>query len=66
MTMTAERRRIRSLGEVFAMPILLGLLSAIGLVVALLGDDIWDAVGWVGLGIPLLVAAWYMMRPVGR
>lgn len=66
MTMTAGPRRIRSLREVFAMPILLGLLSAIGLVVALLGDDIWDAVGWVGLGIPLLVAAYYVMRPVGR
>lgn len=66
MTMTAGRRRIRPLREVFAMPILLGVLSAIGLVVALLGDDIWDAVGWVGLGIPLLVAAYHMMRPVGR
>jgi hypothetical protein len=66
MIMTAERRRIRSLGEIFAMPVLLGVLSAIGLVVALLGDEIWDAVGWVGLGIPLLVAAYYMMRPARR
>jgi hypothetical protein len=66
MTMTAGPRRIRSLREVLAMPILLGVLSAIGLVVALLGDDIWDAVGWIGLGIPLLVAAYYVMRPVGR
>lgn len=66
MTMTAGRRRIRSLREVFAMPILLGVLSAIGLVVALLGDDIWDAVGWIGLSVPVLVIAYYMMRPVGR
>jgi hypothetical protein len=66
MIMTAERRRIRSLGEIFAMPVLLGVLSAIGLVVALLGDEIWDAVGWVGLGIPLLIAVWYLLRPVGR
>jgi hypothetical protein len=66
MIMTAERRRIRSLGEIFAMPVLLGVLSAIGLVVALLGDEIWDTVGWVGLGIPLLIAVWYLLRPVGR
>lgn len=66
MTMTAGRRRIRSLGEVFAMPILLGVLSAVGLVVALLGDDIWDAVGWVGLGIPVAVGIYYMLRPAGR
>jgi len=66
MIMKAERRRNRSLGEIFAMPVLLGVLSAIGLVVALLGDEIWDAVGWVGLGIPLLIAVWYLLRPIGR
>ena len=34
----------------FALPLLIGLLSAAGLFSALLGDGAWDAVAWLGLG----------------
>lgn len=49
----------RSAYQVFAVPIALGVLSAIGLVAALLGDDVWDAVSWLALGIPCLVMGWF-------
>lgn len=44
----------------FAMPALLAAATLVGLVVALTGEGWRDAVGWAGLGAPLLVAvlAW--------
>jgi hypothetical protein len=38
------------------MPVLIGILCAAGLFSALLGDGMWDAVSWLGLGIPSLLA----------
>jgi hypothetical protein len=49
----------RSAYQVFAVPIALGVLSAVGLVAALLGDDVWDAASWFALGIPCAVMAWF-------
>lgn len=43
---------------VWTMPVLLGLLTAVGLVAGLVADGLWDAVSWAGLGVPLLVAVW--------
>jgi hypothetical protein len=40
-------------------PILLAVLSIVGLLSALVGDGPWDAVSWIGLGIPCLVCLWY-------
>lgn len=56
------RSRRRSLTQIFAMPLALGVVSAIGLVVALVGDDLWDVLGWLGLGIPLIITTWCMVR----
>jgi len=39
----------------FALPALIGLGSAAGLFCALLGDGLWDAVAWLGLGVPALL-----------
>jgi len=41
--------------KVFATPTVIALLSAAGLFAALLGDGIWDALGWLGLGVPTLI-----------
>jgi hypothetical protein len=49
--------------RIFRIPLLLGLLSAIGLVSALLGDDLWDALSWLGLGLPVAVILWHWGRP---
>ena len=45
--------------QVFAIPLALGVISTIGLLSALLGDDVWDALSWLTLGVPCLVIAWY-------
>jgi hypothetical protein len=44
------------------MPVLLGVLTTIGLVSALLGDGIWDIVSAFALGTPVAVGAWYGLR----
>jgi hypothetical protein len=49
----------RSALQVFAIPIVLGILSAVGLVAALLGDQAWDIVSWVALGVPCIVMGWF-------
>jgi hypothetical protein len=48
------------------MPILLGVLTAVGLVAGLLGDGWWDAVAVAGLGVPVAVGAWHVLKPVRR
>lgn len=53
----------RPLSRIFAIPFAIGVVSAIGLVAALVGDDMWDTIGWLGLGIPAGVAIWFMARP---
>jgi hypothetical protein len=42
--------------KVFSTPLVIGLLSAAGLFAALLGDGIWDALSWIGLGVPAVLA----------
>lgn len=33
-----------------------------GLLSALLGDGVWDALSWVALAVPLVVIAWKFSR----
>lgn len=46
----------------WGMPILLGILTIVGLVSALLGDGIWDLVSAFALGVPVLTGAWHGLR----
>jgi len=39
--------------RIFALPLLIGVISIVGLLAALLGDGVYDAVSWLGLGIPV-------------
>jgi hypothetical protein len=48
--------------KLWGMPILLGVLTTIGLVSALLGDGIWDIVSAFALGIPVLLGLWHSLR----
>jgi hypothetical protein len=43
-------------------PILLAILTVIGLLSALLGDGVWDTLSAVTLGVPVLCCAWYGWR----
>lgn len=49
-------------GPIWTAPIVLGLLTVIGLVSALLGDGVWDAVSAVALGLVVAVGGWYGLR----
>lgn len=57
-----SRHGSRTALQIWGAPIVLAVLTAIGLVSALLGDGIWDALSAVTLGIPCLVGAWYCLR----
>jgi hypothetical protein len=48
--------------KLWGMPILLGLLTTIGLLSALLGDGIWDIVSAFALGVPVIIGLWYGLR----
>lgn len=56
------RKKNNTYWQVWRIPILLGLLSLLGLLLALVGNQLWDAVSWLLLGIPLLVIGWFSGR----
>lgn len=53
-------KKPHSLRKIFAIPLLLALLSVAGLIVALTGDGWRDGASWAALGIPVLAVAWAM------
>lgn len=57
-------RRDLGLWSIFRLPLLIGALSLIGLVGALLGDGLWDGLGVALLagGLALTTAAWARQR----
>jgi hypothetical protein len=61
--MTSARPGVRrkTIGQIFGIPLLTALLSAIGLVSGLVGDGIWDSVSWIVLLIPILLCG-YCLR----
>jgi hypothetical protein len=59
--MVAVRSR-RTLGQIFAAPIIVGVLSVVGLVAALVGDGWWDGLSWLSLALPLLLYLFFIIR----
>ncbi|MCC6071033.1 hypothetical protein ACFSQU_15965 [Massilia sp. GCM10020059] len=43
-------------------PIVFGALTTVGLISALLGDGVWDALSAVTLGVPVAACAWYGLK----
>lgn len=58
----------RSLWMIFRKPLLLALLSFLGLFSALIGDEFYDVFSWLSLGVPLLLVGvvWIRMRRVNQ
>jgi hypothetical protein len=46
-----------------AIPALLAAISLVGLVSALIGDDVWDILSWTALATPLAVILRYVVCP---
>lgn len=54
-------------GPIWTAPIILGVLTIVGLISALVGDGIWDALSAVTLGAVTATGAWYgLRRPKNR
>ncbi|MBX3479339.1 MAG: hypothetical protein KF842_02995 [Caulobacter sp.] len=51
--------------KIFGWPILLALVSLIGLVAALIGDGAWDGLSWLCLAAPLAVLVWVLLTRRG-
>jgi len=58
MTMRSSSESSLSLRRIFGVPLLLAIATLVGLVSALLEDGIWDALSWVTLALPMIVAVW--------
>lgn len=52
----------KTLWQIFAAPILVGVLSTIGLIAALVGDGWWDGVSWLTLALPVLLYFFFVLR----
>lgn len=59
---TKSKTPTRSLWTVFTAPLVIGVLSLIGLVSALAGDGLADWLSWAALAVPVLAVAWAMRR----
>ncbi|MCC8938755.1 hypothetical protein CI1B_24310 [Bradyrhizobium ivorense] len=52
----------RSLAQIFAAPLVIAILSTVGLISALVGDGWWDAISWAALGLPVLLYLLFIWR----
>jgi hypothetical protein len=55
--MNRRQQRRRSTVAVAAAPVLLSLVTILGLLAALIADGAWDAISWVALSVPIFVVA---------
>ncbi len=55
----------RGLWMIFRWPLLLGVLSLFGLISALVGDEVYDLLSWLTLGVPLVLigVVWWRLSP---
>jgi hypothetical protein len=52
-----QKKTRQTVGQILLIPGLLAVLSAGGLIFALVEDGIWDALSWVTLSIPIALLA---------
>lgn len=52
----------RGLWMIFRWPLLLAVLSLFGLVSALVGDEVYDLLSWLSLGVPLMLIGLVWLR----
>lgn len=57
--MTPPRRASHTTAQIFAAPLAIGVITALGLTTALLGDGLWDWISWIALALPVVVAVVY-------
>jgi hypothetical protein len=60
--MNSQRQNRRSTVAVAAAPVLLSLVTILGLSSALIADGAWDAISWIALSVPIFVVAAFVSR----
>jgi hypothetical protein len=60
--LTRGARYRRTFWQIFAAPVVVGALSAVGLVAALVGDGWWDGLSWLALALPVLLYLFFIVR----
>ena len=60
--MSPHKVAYRTPTQIFAVPLLVAVVSIVGLASALVGDGWWDAVSWVTLGVPILLYLIFIYR----
>jgi hypothetical protein len=48
----------RDLSQIFLWPTVLGAMTVIGLISALVADGVWDLLSWLMLLVPVLLGIW--------
>jgi len=48
--------------QIWGIPLLLGLTTAVGLIAALMGDGVLDVVSWIALAIPIATILRHTLR----
>jgi hypothetical protein len=61
--MMARMTTRRSLAQIFAVPLMIAIVSIAGLVSALVGDGRWNTFSWFALGLPVLLYVYCVGRP---
>lgn len=52
--------------QIFRVPLSLAALSMVGLISALLGDNVWDVLSWAALFIPVATVIWTLWPGSGK
>lgn len=52
--------------DVWTIPVVLALVSALGLFTALISDSAGDVIAWLTLAVPVAVSLWYSRGLLGR
>ena len=60
--MMRARARHQTVRQIFTWPVVVAILSVVGLLSALLGDGIWDGVSWAVLAVPVALYFGFIRR----
>ena len=60
--MSSVKKQQGRFKKVWGAPIVLGVLSLAGLIAALVGDGLLDALSYLSLAVPLAVMVWYIVQ----
>jgi hypothetical protein len=52
----------KTVWEVFRAPVLVATITTAGLTFALFGNGLWDAISWLALAVPVLIAIFYWIK----